>query len=285
MDLKRVSKLLPERSENANKGTFGKVMVVAGSENYPGSAYLAGCGAYRVGAGLVTLAVPKIIYPILVKKFSEATFLVLEQVGEIEVIRDGLGNYNALVLGPGLGQSDRVQNLVKNILLLPNLPNTVLDADGLNILAGIKKWWEKFEFNGILTPHPGEMGRLTNLSVEEIQSDREKLAKEFSAKWNKVVVLKGAQTVIASPEGKVEILPFKNPALATAGTGDVLAGIIGGFLAQGRNLFDAAVLGGYVHGLAGEDLRKKMGDAGVVASDLLPVLPKIIMKLNKGKKF
>lgn len=284
MDLKKISELLPERPENANKGTFGRVLVVAGSEKYPGSAYLAGMGAYRVGAGLVTLALPKVIYPVLVKKFSEATFLILEDFIYGVGIDGSLGDYDALVLGPGLGQSDRVQNLVNNILSLPNLPKTVLDADGLNILAGVEKWWEKFGFDGILTPHPGEMGRLVKVPVEEIQAERAGVAEMAARKWKKIVVLKGAETMIASPEGKVEILPFKNPALATAGTGDVLAGIIGGFLAQGLDLFNASVLGGYVHGLAGEELRKKFGDVGGIASDLLPILPKVLMKLKNKEK-
>lgn len=254
---KWVAARLPARPQNANKGTFGKVLVIAGSEKYPGAAYLSCAASYRVGAGLVALVTEGIVKIIVSKKLPEVTFLTRKQAMEKE------GEYDVLLIGPGLGNRS---------LEYYQLPKTVIDGDGL-------KWHDKFK-NAVLTPHPGEMSKLTGLSVEEIQKNREKTALKFAKKWNQVVVLKGANTVIASPAGGLMVSPFANPALATAGTGDVLAGIIAGLLAQGLNLFDGACLGVYLHGLAGELARKKLGDAGMLASDLLPILPEAIQRIQ-----
>ncbi len=276
MDLTReyISALLPKRPNDANKGTFGKVLVIAGCENYPGAAYLSCVAAYRVGAGLVTLVTDDIVKIIVSRKLPEVTFLSLEEVNQ------KLSNFNVLLLGPGLGQDDKAVNLVKQ-LIKKKLPKTIIDGDGLNILSKIDKWWDKLNGEVVLTPHPGEMSRLTGRSIDEIQKNREDLAKSFSKKWNQVVVLKGANTVIASPSGEVAISPFANSALATAGTGDVLSGIIAGFLAQGLNVFDAVCLGVYIHGMAGEMLKEKYGNAGNLASDLLPFLPKVIQHIQE----
>ena len=156
----------------------------------------------------------------------------------------------------------------------------VLDADGLNHLAGREGWWERLPEAAVLTPHPGEMARLTGLAMSEIQGDRLEVARRFAGRWGKVLVLKGAFTVIASPGGEVRLSPFANPALASAGTGDVLSGAIAGLLAQGLSPFDAASLGVYLHGLAGELASEGLGEAGVVASDLLPLLPRGIKRLK-----
>lgn len=268
-----ISALLPKRPIDANKGTFGKVLVIGGSKNYPGAAYLSCAAAYRVGAGLVTLATHDIVKIIVSRKLPEVTFLSLEEVNQ------KLSNFNVLLLGPGLGQSNKAVELVRQ-LILDKLPKTVIDGDGLNILSKINYWWDKLNGEMILTPHPGEMSRLTGKSIDEIQKDRGDVAKSFAKKWNQVVVLKGANTVIVSPTGEVKVSPFANPALATAGTGDVLVGIIAGFLAQGLNVFDAACLGVYVHGLAGEMLKEKYGNVGNLASDLLPDLPKVIQHIQ-----
>lgn len=274
LDKKTALSLLPKRPKDANKGTFGKVLVIAGSQNYPGAAYLSCAAAYRVGAGLITLATDDIVKIIVSKKLPEVTFLSLEEVNQ------KLSDFNVLLLGPGLGQEGKVVNLVKQ-LVKKNLPETIIDGDGLNILSKMDKWWDKLNGEVILTPHPGEMSRLTGNSIDEIQKNREDTAKNFAKIWNQVVVLKGANTTIASPGGEVAISPFINPALATAGTGDVLSGIIAGFLAQGLNTFDAACLGVYIHGMAGEMLKEKYGNAGNLASDLLPLLPKVIQHIQK----
>lgn len=265
--------LLPKRPEDANKGTFGKVLVFAGSKNYPGAAYLTCAAVYRIGAGLVTLVTDREVKIIVSRKLPEVTFLTFKEIFE------KLPGYDVLLFGPGLGQKEEIKKLADK-LLKKELPKTVIDGDGLNILTGMEKWWGRMGNEVILTPHPGEMARLTGYSIKQVLSNREKVAKEFAQKWNKTVVLKGANTVIVSPAGEVVVSPFANPLLATAGTGDVLAGIISGFIAQGLSCFDASCCGVYVHGLAGEILRKKLGEAGLLASDLLLVLPKIIKNFS-----
>ena len=275
------AKYLPARPKNANKGTFGKALVVAGSENYPGAAYLTCAACYRVGAGLVTLATEPSVKVIVSRKLPEVTFISFKEIFE------DLVEYDVLLLGPGLGQKTQAIRLTEQ-LLKEQLPKTVIDGDGLNILSKTNKffsskigeWWEKLGNKVILTPHLGEMARLTGLTVKRIQSDRINVAQYYAKKWNKIVVLKGANTIIASPTGLLALSPFANPALSTAGTGDVLAGIITGMLAQGLKPFDAASVGVFIHGLAGEQLRKKFGSAGALASDLLPLLPQVIKKLQ-----
>ena len=267
-----IARRLPKRPKDANKGIFGKVLVVAGSENYPGAAYLACAACYRVGAGLVSLATIPSVKIIVSRKLPEVTFLSLKEIFK-EVVE-----YDVLLLGPGLGQKIQTIKLVEQ-LLKKQLPKTIIDGDGLNILSKTEEWWEKLKGDIILTPHPGEMARLTGLTIKKIQSDRVNVAQYFAKKWGKVMVLKGANTVIAPPEGGVIISPFANPALATAGTGDILAGVIAGMLAQGLDCFSAASVGVYIHGLAGELVRKKIGDAGMLASDLVPILPQVLNKL------
>lgn len=283
---KLVSNILPKRPKDANKGTFGKVLVIAGSENYPGAAYLACAAAYRVGAGLVTLATIPEVQNIVSKKLPEVTFIVLPE----KEIYEKLYEYDAILIGPGLGKKESVRKFMQDLLRLYDLPNIVIDGDGLNILAEIKNWWEEIEEYGVsmvLTPHPGEMARLTTLSIEKIQSSRKNIAKKYAADiWGQVVVLKGANTIIASPTSEIKISTFANPALATAGTGDVLSGIIASFLAQGLDTnygFDAACAGVYTHGMAGEMVKEKLGDAGMLASDLLPVLPKVLVNISKHR--
>lgn len=273
-----VASRLPKRPKDAHKGTFGKVLVIAGSKNYPGAAYLSCAGAYRVGTGLVTIATIPLVQNIVSKKLPEVTFIVLPD----ETIYEKLYDYDVILIGPGLGKKDSGRGLIKKLLSLYDLPPIVIDGDGLNLLAEIKNWWEKiveFGIHLVLTPHPGEMARLTGLDIEEIQKNREKIVRKYAVDtWGQVVVLKGANTIIVSPAGEVRVSPFANPALATAGTGDVLAGCIAGFLAQGLKPYDASCVGVYIHGLAGEILKEKIGDAGSLASDLLPLLPKAIQQ-------
>lgn len=262
---------LPKRPKDANKGTFGKVLVIAGSENFPGAAYLCCEAVYRVGAGLVTLATEPQVKIIVSRKLPELTFLPFNEA--IKKIYE----YDALLIGPGLGQNDQIIKII-NKIINNKLPKTIIDADGLNILSKMGKWWEQLRGEIILTPHPGEMARLTGLTIKQIQVDRINVAQYWAKKWNKIIVLKGANTVIASPYGRVMVSPFANPALATAGTGDILAGAIAGMLAQGLDCFNAACIGVYIHGLAGEKISKKAGSVGILASDLLKYLPITLKK-------
>ena len=285
-----VRSVLPERPLQANKGSFGRVLVVAGSTNYAGAAYLACSGAMRVGAGLVTLATAASLQPVLAAKLAEATYLPLpeSQPGIISLraarlIDEELDRYNVLLIGCGLGQSQPAIRFVKSVLfrLKSALPPLVLDADALNTLAKTPDWWQRLVDDAILTPHPGEMARLAGVSVDEVQSDRAGVARRVALAWHKTIVLKGAYTVIAAPDGQFSISPAANPGLASAGTGDVLAGVIAGLLAQGLSLFDAAAGGVFLHGEAGKAVRARLGDTGMIASDLLPVLPLIIKQVKE----
>ncbi len=284
--------VLPRRPLQANKGSFGRVLVVAGSINYIGAAYLACSGALRVGAGLVTLATAASLQPILASKLTEVTYLPLPESSHgiispraAKLIHRELHHYDVLLLGCGLGQSQSAVRLVKSTLfrLKPALLPLVLDADALNTLAETRRWWQQLPDDAILTPHPGEMARLVGVSVEEVQSDRVGMAKKVALEWHKTIVLKGAYTVITAPDGRVKISPIANPGLASAGTGDVLAGVIAGLLGQGLSLFEAAGCGVYLHGKAGEMVRDRLGDAGMIATDLLPALPLVIKQLKSNK--
>ncbi len=282
--------ILPERPLNANKGSFGRVLVTAGSINYIGAAYLACSGAQRVGAGLVTLATASSLQPILAAKLSEVTYLPLpeSQPGFIsveagDIITRQSNLYDVLLMGCGLGQDPSTVDLISSLILEKELPLPVLDADALNILPKIPEWWQWLTEDAILTPHPGEMARLCGLSIDEIQSDRLGITRRFAAEWHQTIVLKGAYTVIATTDGRCRVSPFANPGLASAGTGDVLAGVIAGLVAQGLTPFDAASLGVYLHGRAGEIVKERLGDTGMIASDLLPELPVTIKQLkNRG---
>lgn len=304
----------PPRPADAHKNTFGKVAVVAGSTNYPGAPWLAAQAAARVGAGWVTLAVPRAIYPVLAAKTTEITYVLLpDELGvlipdAVEVLAKAVEGYAAMVLGPGLTQEKEAVAFVHGMFGLEraarrgrigfhieeeetakpaapawNWPPLVVDADGLNALAQARDWASRLPGPAILTPHPGEMARLTGLDKASIEQDRWGIARQFAQAWGHVVVLKGAFTVIAAPDGRAVVMPFANPALATAGTGDVLAGAIAGLRAQGLAPFEAAALGAYLHGLAGERAREEIGAAGVTAGDLIPRLPEVLRALRRGK--
>jgi len=282
--------VLPGRPLEANKSSFGRVLVIAGSINYTGAAYLACSGAIRVGAGLVTLATAGSLQPILASKLTEVTYLPLPESAPgiisaeaVNVVSQQLKVYNVLLLGCGLGQSEQVAAFNRSILLQPKykLPLLVIDADSINTLAETPDWWRQITDDAILTPHPGEMARLTGMSVAEIQSNRVCITRDMASEWKKTVILKGAYTVIAAPDGRCRVCPVANPGLASAGTGDVLAGVVAGLLAQGMNTFDAASLGVWLHAGAGEIVKTELGDAGMIASDLLPVLPRVIKELKE----
>ena len=342
-----VRALLPARPADSNKGTFGSVLIVAGSLNYVGAGVLAVRGALRSGVGLATLATPFELLPMVAAHLIECTFHPLpSDMGALidrsaaEVFKAlGKRDYQALLVGNGLGQEKETLAFLRDLLKLPAegkvgvhpsgarsvgfgghgpgptaaaagrgersvgfggrrdaapaadpaadsakegkegkdglLPPLVLDADGLNLLAQIDGWALHLPADSILTPHPGEMARLLGgeASAATVQADRVGTAQRAAADWGTVVVLKGARTVIAAPDGRVAINPAATPALATAGTGDVLAGVIAGLRAQGLTAFDAAVVGVYLHGRAGELVAEELGDAGALAGDIADALP------------
>jgi hydroxyethylthiazole kinase-like uncharacterized protein yjeF len=288
---------LPERPDDAHKGTFGSALIVAGSSRYTGAAYLSCMGALRAGAGIVTLACARSIHPILAAKLTETTFEPLDDTeGELSaqevgaVTRALSRGYECLLVGPGLAQSGYVQAFINQLVpaLRTDPPEgssralqaVVVDADGLNNLARIDDWPALFKVPALLTPHPGEFSRLTGLTVAEVQADRLNVARKYAEQWGVHVLLKGAPSLVAAPDGRAAISPFVNPAMASGGTGDVLAGTIAGFIAQGVAAFEAACLGLYVGGLAGQELRKEFGSAGVIASDILPEIPRAMRDLR-----
>lgn len=331
--------LLPARPTDAHKYTFGKVLVVAGSPQYPGAASLATAAAARAGAGLVCLAtgrssaggpgrIPEVVYTLL----PEVEWGVLGENAADELLKS-LDKYTSMLIGPGLGRELPTRRFLDRLLGLeaarpksqigfrlgadqataekerPELPPTVLDADALNLLSDHAAseperrnasfflrgsspadepqpaseegaWWQHLPPGRcVLTPHAGEMARL--LSVAEVTGEPEQIAAEAAQRWGQIVVLKGPLTIVAHPEGRLLRHEGANPALATAGTGDVLAGVIAGLLAQGLAPFDAAALGVYLHGAAGRLVQAELGDMGALASDLLPRLP-LVSKALRG---
>jgi len=288
---KQIYTLLPHRPLNSNKGTFGKVMLFCGSPPYPGSAYLAGAAAARIGGGLITLAVTENMLPIYASSFHESTFVLLpaEEAGSFEraqALISRLQGYATLLIGPGLGQSANTREVILQILEYlrsqpeDKRPRLVIDADGLNNLSALEHWWTLLPKDTVITPHPGEMGRLclgTKVSGGSIE--RLDLARQKAQKWQVNLVLKGACTIIAEPQGHTRINWRGNPLLATAGTGDVLAGMIAGLLAQGMQPFDAASAGVYLHTVAADLVAQemKLGRTGLLASDLLSQLPRAMI--------
>lgn len=310
-----VAQYLPDRPINSYKGTFGKVLVLAGSANYIGAPYLCASAAYRAGAGWVSIGAPQSIVPILASMIPEATWLLLpHELGvlhenAIEIIRKELPKYNTLIIGPGLSTEDAARRFMKKLFTVEKsektpvrnlgflrereasaddesddqhiFPRMVVDADGLNLLSEMDEWWSLLPEGSIVTPHPGEFVRLAKLedtdeqsAIEQVEQDRIDLAREYAAKWGIVVVLKGAFTVVANPEGVVTVMPFATAALATAGSGDVMGGTIAGFLAQGLDSYEAAITGAWLAGCAGLLAAESLGTtASVLSGDLITFLP------------
>ena len=303
----RVRSLLPERKPDSHKGTYGTVGVVAGSVNYSGAALLAARAAHRVGAGLVQVAVPGPLHAVLAGHFPEATWVLLPHEmgviaeGAVEVLARHLPKVDVLLWGPGFGLEDTTGGFVRrlvegrpvrtrrgqigfvsaqdsaNVGVALTHPPMVIDADGLKLLARVQNWPQNLPPETILTPHPGEMAILTGLPLEDIQADRLGIAQRFAQAWGQVVVLKGAMTVVAEPGGQVSVIPVANSALAHAGTGDVLAGLIAGLRAQGLSAYHAALVGAWLHAQAGIYAVEQVGhEASVLAGDLITALPDVL---------
>lgn len=309
-DQAHVISIMPERGLDAHKGTFGTVVVAAGSLNYTGAALLAGKAAYRVGAGLVTLAVPTPLHAAIAGHFPEATWVLLpHEMGFIassaaDLLARNLERATALLIGPGLGMEDTTKDFIENLLkraglnssnrrigFVPDerkgeinneksLPPLVIDADGLKLLARLPDWPKLLPPSTILTPHPGEMSVLTGLSVDEIQNERLLTAKKYAADWGHVVVLKGAFTVVAAPDGRTFTIPVATPALARGGTGDVLSGLITGLRAQGVDAYEAAASGAWIHAQAGLTAAEVQGaEESVLAGDVLDSVSVVLSEL------
>jgi NAD(P)H-hydrate epimerase len=271
--------MLKKRPRDGHKGDFGHVFILAGSRGLTGAAALCSNAALRSGAGLATLGIPASLSLVMAKKLTEVMILSLAETKEITIslkaegqILKKVNTSDIVVLGPGLSQNLETQKLINRIVLKIEKP-MILDADALNAVnrdVGILK---EIKVDYIVTPHPGEMARLINKSMEYVKNNRLVVAKKFSHDYNAVVVLKGAGTVVADPVGKYYVNTTGNPGMATAGSGDVLAGIIAGFLAQGLGIFNAAKLGVYVHGLAGDIAARDKGETGLIAGDILENIP------------
>jgi len=279
---------MPDRPKDGHKGTFGTTVVLAGSLGLTGAAYLSSTAAARAGAGMVRLLVAEGVYPILAGKCTEVMATPVPEVAPgaaghtaLQAVLRHLETAAAAVIGPGLGRDGSTWRLVYDLLGQLRVP-AVLDADALNALADNQRLLKRAKGDRVLTPHPGEMARLVQRPTTEVQAARSDTAAKAAAVWGVVVVLKGAKTVVAAPDGRVSVDPHEVPALASGGTGDVLSGIIGGLLAQKLDPFTAAVTGVYVHAEAGRRVAARLGDSGLLATDLLPEIPVVMQTLRAG---
>lgn len=270
------------RQPDSHKGDYGHLLVIGGSVGYTGAPVLCALGALRSGAGLVTVGVPESTYFIVAAQLLEAMPTPLgEAIGgcvspaAIQKVHELAGRATAVALGPGLSQQPATQRFVRQLLPTLRLP-CVVDADGLNALAGHLEILRHARAPLILTPHPGEMARLVGRRVEAVQADRLRIAHEAAARWRVVVVLKGHRTVVAAPTGRTYLNSTGHAGMATGGMGDVLTGVIGSLLGQGFAPFDAAVAGVYLHGRAGDLAARALGPVGLLATDVAAQLPAAI---------
>lgn len=274
-------KLMPKRSQDSHKGTFGKILNIAGSKNYQGAACLSSLSALKIGAGYVTLACPEEIVNNIASFSPDITFLPLKSspLKNTEIIAQSLDKFDVISIGSGLGTEKRTILFVEKVLSFLNSTSkpVVIDADGLNAISAARI--AKLPPNTIITPHEVEMARLLGVNVKDVSRNRILSAHEASEKFNCVTVLKGPRTIICDEKSHIIINKTGNSALAKAGTGDVLTGIISGLLAQGCTPFDAAVFGVYLHGKSGELASRRLTQYSVLASDLLEFIPQAIKRL------
>lgn len=277
---------LPSRDKDGHKGTFGRASMIAGSFGMEGAAVLSSSSSLRSGLGLLKLFIPRSINNIIKVSVPEAVTKLLEEerdgifdMESVESIMDGIRYSSVVAIGPGCGIYDGVEEALRRILIESD-KKVVIDADGLNILSRNIGWLEDSSNEIAITPHIAEMARLADMTVEEVSRNQINVAVEHAAKWGVTVVLKSARTVIASPDGKVFVNCTGNSGMATAGSGDVLTGIITSFIAQGIGVFEACVLGTYVHGCAGDYAAEKLGEYGMVASDIVTEIPYVLRDLG-----
>jgi len=279
-----MKKLLPKRKPDTHKGDYGHVFVIAGSAGMTGAAALASTGALLSGSGLVTLGIPKSLNPIMEVKLTEVMTKPLPETddqtlseGAFSKIMKFAGKANCIAIGPGLSRNSGTEKLIKELIASLDKP-MVLDADGINALEGNARILSSAKAPIVITPHCGEMARLISLSRESIIKAKEKVAKNFANKYNVVCVLKSHRTVVAEPKGKIYVNLTGNPGMASGGAGDILTGMIASFIGQGIKPFDAARLGVFLHGFAGDLAAKEKGEISLIASDILNKLPQAIKK-------
>ncbi|MFH1791351.1 MAG: NAD(P)H-hydrate dehydratase [Candidatus Omnitrophota bacterium] len=273
---------IPKRKIDSNKGDFGHVFVLAGSRGLTGAAYLASQSALRTGSGLVTLGVPESLNAIMEVKLTEVMTLPLPETkaGTLsakaeDAVLEFSKKADVAAIGPGISVNGDTIKLVQSILVKLNSP-VVLDADGLNSIADCVDVLKKRKGVTVVTPHPGEMARLAGCTVEAVQKDRESVAKSFSLKYNCVSILKGYRTVVVSPEGDIYVNDTGNTGMSTAGSGDVLTGMVASFMGQGIDAYSASVLAVYFHGMAGDAAARDVGPFGMIAGDILDRVPQVL---------
>lgn len=281
-----VQRFLPWRAPNLHKGAFGRILIIAGSTGMTGAAAMSGISALRAGAGLVYLAIPEHLNTVLETKCTEVITVPVPHTSDGSI---SLGAYGGLMermegvdvaaIGPGMGQNKETQKFVRKVVRDAKVP-LLIDADGINALVGNLSTLKKRSMPTIITPHPGEMGRLINVSAAAIESNKIAVARQYASKWSVILVLKGAPTVIAEPDGSFWLNSHVNSGLATAGSGDVLSGLIIGFLGQRTTPLAAAVSGVHVHGVCGELLLDEVGEHAMIAGDLMDTIPEAIKKIT-----
>ena len=278
---------LLRRKSNVHKNQFGHVLILAGSRGMLGAAALTGLAAMRAGAGLATLGIPQSLNAALQKKSSPVLMTLplpetkaksIDLTAHRQLMKE-LDRFNAIAIGPGLSNHPSTKKFILKMISTVRQPS-VIDADALNALAGNLKALTMTRGIKILTPHPGEMARLTGKSKQVIETARQTTAKEFAVRHHCVLLLKGHRTVVASPKGKIYINRTGNAGMATAGSGDVLTGIISAFLAQGLAGFEAACWGTYVHGTAGDLAAKAKSKTSLIATDIIDHIPMAFKKLS-----
>jgi len=288
VDPQWVRMLLPERPRSAHKGDFGRVLVIAGSVGMTGAAALCAEAALRVGAGLVTVGCPASLNDILEVKLTEAmtfplpeTYLRTLDTRALALILELAEEADVLAIGPGLSRQPETAVLVRRLVARVEKP-IVVDADGLNALAETPFLLESDHAPAVLTPHPGELARLMDASIGEVQARRTEFAERAAARFQSVVILKGACSVIAEPGRPLAISPTGNPGLATGGTGDVLTGMVAGLIAQGLLPFEAGAAAAYLHGLAGDLVADRVGEPYLLAGDVLSAIPESVRSLGRS---
>ena len=290
VDPEVLAEYMPARKVESHKGDYGHLLVVAGSKGKPGAARMVAEGAFRAGVGLVTVATPESVQPILAPQVMEMMTEPIPETREGTVSSKAtprviklLEGKGVLTLGPGLTTAAETQSFIRELVAETKVP-LILDADGLNAYQGHTETLSGKDRPLILTPHPGEMGRLLGISSEEVQKNRISVCQKFSTEHHCFLVLKGYRTLISDPEGSVWVNPTGNPGMATAGSGDVLTGILSGFVIQGIPILHAILLGVYLHGLSADLCAKKRGELALMARDIIEHLPEAMAGLLRGSE-